>query len=108
MPLLPLFRTGLALDAALSMGSYVFINKPKSPSVLTPAADAALDFLAPCDSLEPKGALVAKLEPSLNAVAIRSLLYPGFFHYTFPGVPGWGYFYQGNGVKNADLAFMLP
>lgn len=99
---------GLSAAAALDVGSYVFINKPKPKDVLTPAAEMASDFLLPASSIVPKGALVARTDDSNDCVIVRSLLWPGFTAMTKPGTPSWGYCYFGSGMKNADIAFMLP
>ena len=99
---------GLSSDEALSISSYVLINKPKPVDVLTPAAKAATDFLVPATSIVPSGTLVARLDESIDTVVVRSLLVPGFCAVTKPGTPVWGYCYFGSGMLNGDIAFMLP
>jgi hypothetical protein len=50
----------------------------------------------------------AVFDAANNVVTVRSLLYPGFITYNFVGMPIWGNCYSGNGLKNVDIAFMLP
>jgi len=99
---------GLDFAKATSLKSFVFVNQPKEVSVNADAVTAATDFLTPCDEVVPKGALVCKLDESLNVVSWRSLVYEGFVGYSMVGAPMHGYSYFGTGQKNADLAFMLP
>lgn len=99
---------GLPYSKATSLKSYVFINKPKEVSVNADAITASTDFLCPCDEAVPKGALVCKFDESINVVSWRSLVYEGFYGYSMVGAPMQGYCYFGSGIKNADIAFMLP
>jgi len=99
---------GLPYSKAISLKSFVYLNKPKEVSVNADAVTAATDFLASCDDVVPKGALVSKFDEALNVVTWRSLQYEGFFAYTMVGAPMHGYCYFGSGQKNADIAFMLP
>ena len=57
-------RAGLSSAAAGSISSYVFANQLKAKDVLQPAMTNSLDFLAPADSVVPKGALCAHLDES--------------------------------------------
>lgn len=102
--------TYAGLDYAKSMTpkSFVFVNKPKAPSVTADAVTAATDFLVSCDDVVPAGSIVAKYDEAVSSVTMRSLLYPGFLAYTFVGAPMAGYCYFGDGMKNGDIAFMLP
>ena len=63
-PPAPLSRAGLSSAAAGSISSYVFANQLKAKDVLQPAMTNSLDFLAPADSVVPKGALCAHLDES--------------------------------------------
>lgn len=100
--------TGLGYDAAVSSASYVFLNQPKDVSVLADALTASTDFLTPCSEIVPSGALTCKFDEASTTVTWRSLVYPGFFAYAIVGAPAYGYCYCGTGLKNADIAFMLP
>jgi len=99
---------GLEFSKALTLKSFVFINKPKEVSVNADAITASTDFLTECDNVVPKGALVSKFDESMNVVCWRSLLYEGFIGYSMVGAPMHGYCYFGSGLKNANIAFMLP
>lgn len=100
--------SGLDYAKSMTPKSFVFVNKPKAVSVTADAVTASTDFLTSCDDAVPKGSIVAKFDESTNSVTMRSLLYPGFLAYTFVGAPMAGYCYFGDGMKNADIAFMLP
>jgi hypothetical protein len=99
---------GLDYAKATALKSYVFINMPKTVSVNADAVTQSTDFLTSCDEMVPKGALVCKFDESLNTVCWSSLVYEGFSAYTMVGVNMSGYCYFGTGLKNADIAFMLP
>jgi len=99
---------GLKWNDAMSTSSFVFMNQPKPTDVLASALQASTDFLKSCDTIVPKGALVSKFDEATTTVTWRSLLYPGFMAYTVPGSNSYGYCYFGTGLKNADIAFMLP
>jgi len=99
---------GLSYGKALSSASYVFMNQPKAVSVLTDALAASSDFLKSCSDIVPSGALTCKFDEVMNTVTWRSLLYPGFMAYAAVGSSSFGYCYFGDGIKNTDIAFMLP
>lgn len=100
--------TGLAFAAASDLKSYVFMNKPKPADVNASALKASTDFLTSCSEIVPKGSLTLKFDEGTSIVTMRSLLYPGFYAYNVVGMPVHGYCYVGNGLKNVDIAFMLP
>lgn len=99
---------GASYDAASSLASYVFVNKPKPVDVSASALKASGDFLTACSEMVPKGALTPSFDSANNIVTWRSLLYPGFLAYSVVGMPVYGYCYFGTGLKNVDIAFMLP
>lgn len=99
---------GLSNEAASALESYVFLNKPKPVDVNASALKQSTDFLTSCAEMVPKGALTKTFDCSNNVVQWRSLLYPGFISYSVVGMPVHGYCYFGNGLKNTDIAFMLP
>lgn len=100
--------TGLSYDAANMVGSYVFMNKPKEVGVNESALKASSDFLTSCADMVPKGALVFRFDVANNIVTTRNLLWPGAMAYSVVGMPVHGYCYVGDGLKNTDIAFMLP
>lgn len=77
-------------------------------SSLPSSACQSLDFLVSCDDLVPKGALCCGFDDASGVVTVRNLVWPGFLAYTIPGLAYWGYCYFGTGMKNDDIAFMLP
>jgi len=99
---------GLGYAKALSSASYVFMHQPKAVSVLNDALTASSDFLKSCSDIVPSGALTCKFDEATNTVTWRSLLYPGFMAYAAVGSTAFGYCYFGDGLKNTDIAFMLP
>jgi len=99
---------GLSYGKATSVASFVFMNQPKAVSVLTDALAASSDFLKPCSDIVPSGALTCKFDEATNTVTYRSLLYPGFMAFAAVGSTAFGYCYIGDGLKNTDIAFMLP
>jgi len=99
---------GLSYGKALSSASYVFMEQPKAVSVLTDALTGSSDFLKSCRDIVPGGALTCKFDEATNVVTWRSLLYPGFMAYAAVGSTAHGYCYVGDGIKNTDIAFMLP
>jgi len=100
--------SGLSYEKAKSAASYVFINQPKAPSVLADALAASTDFLTSCSDIVPAGALTCKFDEPNSCMTWRSLVYPGFVAYASVGSPLHGYAYFGTGLKNGDIAFMLP
>ena len=99
---------GASFDAACAVKSYVYMNKPKPVDVNASATKAAADFLTLASDCMPAGSLTTSFDAANNVVTVRSLLYPGFITYNFVGMPIWGNCYSGNGLKNVDIAFMLP
>ena len=99
---------GASFDAACAVKSYVYMNKPKPVDVNASAMKAAADFLTPASDCMPAGSLTTSFDAANNVVTVRSLLYPGFITYNFVGMPIWGNCYSGKGLKNVDIAFMLP
>ena len=55
----------------------------------------------------PTGCWSFKLSGTGGAVVLSNLLWPGFTGYASLGSASYGYCYFGNGLKNADIAFML-
>eukprot|EP00322_Chrysochromulina_rotalis_P007307 CAMPEP_0115845772 /NCGR_PEP_ID=MMETSP0287-20121206/9526_1 /TAXON_ID=412157 /ORGANISM="Chrysochromulina rotalis, Strain UIO044" /LENGTH=271 /DNA_ID=CAMNT_0003299559 /DNA_START=36 /DNA_END=851 /DNA_ORIENTATION=+ len=99
---------GQSFDVASNIKSFVFINQPKPTDVAAPALKAQTDFLTSCADVVPSGALTSSFDAGSNVVTWRSLLYPGFLAYSCVGMPVHGCCYVGTGLKNTDIAFMLP
>jgi len=99
---------GFDAAAAMNIANYAFLNKPKATDVNASALKQSSDFLTSCSEATPKGSLTCSFDVAKNTVTFRNLLYPGFYGYAVVGMPVYGYCYFGSGLKNADIAFMLP
>ena len=66
-----------------------------------------LDFLDPLDQDAPQGSWAIHTDASKTQVNIRSLLWPGYVGFHRVGTSKFGGVYVGDGLKNADLPFML-
>jgi len=99
---------GLTHEGAVDDTSYVLMNQAKPKDPLVDALTATSDFLKPCSEIVPKGSLTCKFDEVKSTVVWRSLLYPGFMAYATVGSPSYGYAYVGTGLKNVDIAHMLP
>lgn len=65
------------------------------------------DFLDPVDKDVPAGSWSLQVDPSGSLSTLKNFLWPGFFAYHKANSQQFGYIYVGEGVKNADLPFML-
>lgn len=65
------------------------------------------DFLDNAACVKNKGGWTVGRDVSQNVAIMRSRLWPGFVSYHRANSGVHGCFYLGNGIKNADLAFML-
>jgi len=59
-------------------------------------------------SFSSQGCWSTIFEPSACLATLRSNIYPGLVAYASLSGPTYGYVYFGSGVKNNDIAFMLP
>jgi len=107
----PSFR-GLASDAAMDVKSYVHWRIPKQAAKKkafdTKGLSQTTDFLDSVDGDEPSGCWSMIFEPSACMATLRNNIYPGFVAFNSLNGPAYGYVYFGNGVRNDDIAFMLP
>mmetsp|Transcript_17075 Transcript_17075/g.16940 ORF Transcript_17075/g.16940 Transcript_17075/m.16940 type:complete len:117 (+) Transcript_17075:529-879(+) len=65
------------------------------------------DFLDPVEKDLPKGTWSLQVDHSGNLATLRSFLWPGYFAFHKANSDVFGGVYIGEGVKNADLPFML-
>ena len=65
------------------------------------------DFLDCAASVKNKGGWSVGRSVDQNVAVLRSRLWPGFLAYHRANSHIHGNFYMGNGIKNADLSFML-
>ena len=86
-------------------GGWVALGRRKPLDPLRSASENRADFLMPAEDALPKGGLVSRVDPATGATILRSLVWPGFF--AFSKGARYGYFYCGDGAKNADVALML-
>jgi len=86
-------------------GGWVALGRRKPLDPLRSASENRADFLMPAEDTLPKGGLVSRVDPATGATILRSLVWPGFF--AFSKGARYGYFYCGDGAKNADVALML-
>merc|ERR1712188_250931 len=107
----PSFR-GLAPDAAMDIKSYVHWRIPKQAAKKkafdTKGLSQTTDFLDSVDGDEPSGCWSTIFEPNACMATLRNNIYPGFVAFSSLSSPAYGYVYMGNGVRNDDIAFMLP
>jgi radial spoke head protein 9 len=65
------------------------------------------DFLDLIEKDVPVGSWSLQVDPSGNLGTLKNFLWPGFFAFHLAGTSRFGSVYIGEGVKNADLPFML-
>jgi len=103
---------GLSPDMAMDIKSYVHWRVPtqsdKKRAFETKGLTQTTDFLDSVDADEPTGCWSPIFEPSACLATLRSNVWPGFVAYASLAGPAYGYVYFGNGVRNDDIAFMLP
>jgi len=97
---------GSATDPA-AFAHFRPVANPKSIVKLGDAADPASDVFESLADDVPTGCWSFKLSGTGGAVVLSNLLWPGFTGYASLGSASHGYCYFGNGLKNADIAFML-
>ena len=89
--------------------SYVLFHQLKPSSLLSELEDDQVqDASLSADAFDPKGTLCIHHDVATGCYTVRNLLWPGAFGFVKPGTNVWGYCYFGTGLKNTDLAFMLP
>lgn len=103
---------GAGNAAGGKLSSYFHFRRPDSDkraaALDQPGIVPATDFLDPLSEDAPDGAWAVQGSASGSTVAVRSLVWPGyhFSHDVTTGAFAGQYF--GDGLKNADIAFMLP
>jgi len=107
----PSFR-GLAPDAAMDPKAYVHWRVPtqmdKKRAFDTKGLTQTNDFLDTIDGDEPRGCWSPIFDPTACLATLRHNIYPGFVAFASMSGPSYGHVYFGNGVRNDDIAFMLP
>jgi radial spoke head protein 9 len=102
--------SGLSLADAGLLHNYLKLRTPAYPkSNLSKAQeDPAIDFLDKVSADEPQGTWSLQFHRGCKSAVVRSLGWPGFSAYLIPESKTFDYFYFGTGLRNQDLAFMLP
>jgi len=107
----PSFR-GVSTDVAMDVSQYVHWRVPtqfeKKRAFETKGLTQTTDFLDTIEADEPMGCWSPIFEASACLATLRNNVYPGFVAFASMAGPGYGYVYFGNGVRNDDIAFMLP
>merc|ERR1711907_308212 len=107
----PTFK-GLAAEAAMDMKSYVHWRVPrqadKKRAFETKGLTQTTDFLDTIESDQPVGCWSTVFEPSACMATLRHNFYPGMVVFASLSGPSYGYVYFGDGIRNDDIAFMLP
>lgn len=103
---------GLSPEQANDLNCYVHIRAPrcadKKKVFETKGLTQTTDFLDPIDQDQPKGCWSPIFEPSMCMATLRHQVYAGLVAYSSLQGPAYGYVYFGSGVRNDDIAFMLP
>jgi len=107
----PSFK-GVSAECAMDTSSYVHWRVPtqadKKKAFETKGLSQTSDFLDDLSKDEPTGCWSLIFEPAGCMVTLRSNVYPGAVAFASVSGPGYGNIYFGNGLRNNDIAFMLP
>ena len=102
---------GLNLDNCFELSSYIHFRSAQSEEKrdLNEQDDAIFrpDFLENLESDPIKGSWSIQTDTMWTQTVVKSLLWPGFVGYHKLNSKQYGAVYLGNGIKNADLPFML-
>merc|ERR1711959_746172 len=103
---------GVSPECAMDIKSYVHVRIPtqaaKKQAFETKGLTKTTDFLDDLVGDEPAGCWSMIFEPSACMATLRHNIYPGFVAFASMASAAHGYVYFGNGVRNDDIAFMLP
>lgn len=104
---------GMSYADLCDLGSYAHFRPAESIAKLRAMAKDAVEwknsnFLDRLTSSLPQGCWAKRVDPTCSTVELRSLLWPGYSFYAVARKPYFGSVYIGHGIKNVDLAFVLP
>lgn len=104
---------GLSMDAALDKSTFLHLRKPCQFDKLKVYEQKGLtqgtDFLDTIEADQPEGAWNLRFDAGSQSAHLRHNVYSGFMAYaTISPLRKFGYAYFGDGIRNDDLAFMLP
>lgn len=100
---------GLGYTESANLESYQHLREP---SKIATAFDKGglikpSDFLDAIPTSHPRGAWSLTTDSAQKQVTIRSLVFPGYAFFHRINTNSFGGVYVGDGIKNADIAFML-
>merc|ERR1711988_1419195 len=99
-------------DAGMDVKSYVHWRVPTQPDKKrafdTKGLTQTMDFLDTIEGDEPAGCWSTHFEASACMATLRHNFYPGMTVFASLSSPAFGYVYFGDGLRNDDIAFMLP
>jgi radial spoke head protein 9 len=102
---------GLDGTSALSHGYWLHFRAPQSSEAKANLEEESVIFNSNfLDNLEadlPKGVWSLQLDHQKKNVNVRNMLWPGYYAFHRLSSSVFGSVYIGDGVKNADLPFMV-
>lgn len=104
---------GLSMDAAMDKSTFLHMRKPcqhdKKKVFEQKGLTQGTDFLDCIECDEPEGCWSLRYDAAAACAHLRHNVYAGFVAFaTVAPHGGFGYAYFGDGIRNDDLAFMLP
>jgi len=98
---------GLSNSEAMDLENYYHFRKPEKTLRERNGMISETEFLDSILTTHPKGGWSLQVNPTRSTVTIRSLLFPGYSFSHDIATNKFSGVYFGNGVRNADIAFML-
>lgn len=102
---------GLTGADAMDLSNYVHFRNvqdgQKKSDLDLPTAPFNPHFLESANLDQPKGLWNLGQDDKKQTVTIRSLMWPGYMFYHRKGTNKFGSFYNGDGLKDRDLHFII-
>ena len=102
---------GLTKEMMCSLECWQFTRDPKDPEIKGLIERDEATFNEDClDCVAkdfPKNSWNIQLDVTGTVATLKSQLWPGLFSYHRCNTDVYGYFYMGDGVRNANLPFMI-
>lgn len=102
---------GLSKDQMQSLDHWQFTRDPKDPEIkgLIDRDEATFnENCLDCVGKDfPKNSWSIQMDVTGTVSTLKSQLWPGLFSYHRCNTPIYGYFYMGDGIRNANLPFMI-
>jgi radial spoke head protein 9 len=101
--------TGLSFEDAGKLSSYNHFRVPtrQIPPIERAKMNKTLDFWDPLTDDVPRGCWTLTNEAAAQSVLLKSWLWPGFVFYHRPNTSAYAGVYNGTGLRNSDIVFML-